>query len=56
MKPLEQRIVTYPAYAVIIRCLHTRGDEQAIAIRELERRRLWLSPAQKIEAGLVSHE
>lgn len=38
-------------YAVIIRCCWCRGEEQAEAMRELDRRRLWLSPDQKRQAG-----
>lgn len=40
-----------PAYAVIIRAIHERGPAQADALAELERRGLWLSDAQKRQAG-----
>lgn len=40
-----------PAYAVIIRAIHERGPAQAEALAELERRGLWLSDAQKQQAG-----
>jgi len=43
-----------PSYAVIIRAIHERGDTQREALAELDRRRLWLSPEQKIQAGLAS--
>lgn len=41
------------AFAVIIRAIHTRGAEQKAALRELNRRGLWLSDEQKVQAGLV---
>jgi len=41
-----------PAYAVILRAIHSRGDDQAGALTELARRGLWLSPGQKTAAGL----
>lgn len=40
------------SYAVIIRCIWERGQNQKDALAELDRRRLWLSPEQKIAAGL----
>ncbi len=43
-----------PSYAVIIRCIHCRGQTQRDALEELDRRRLWLSEEQKIQAGLAS--
>lgn len=41
-----------PSYAVIIRCCWCRGAEQQAALAELDRRRLWLSPEQRVQAGL----
>lgn len=41
-----------PHYAVIIRCIHERGETQIEALAELRRRGLWLSEEQKITAGL----
>lgn len=41
-----------PAFAIIIRCCHERGESQAAALAELDRRRLWLSPDQRRTAGL----
>lgn len=46
-------VTDIPAYAVIIRCIHERGESQAEALAELDRRRLWLSDEQKIQAGLA---
>jgi len=42
-----------PSWVVIIRSINTRGEQQQEALAELERRRLWLAPDQKIAAGLV---
>ena len=36
-----------PHYAVIIRCIHCRGNDQAEAFIELKARGLWLSEEQK---------
>lgn len=47
-------VAEIPAYAVIIRCCWERGPVQREALDELERRRLWLSPEQKIQAGIVN--
>lgn len=41
------------SYAVIIRAIHERGAIQADAVAELGRRGLWLSDAQKQQAGLI---
>ncbi len=41
-------------YAVIIRAIHERGAYQDGALLELERRGLWLSDEQKVQAGLAS--
>ena len=41
-----------PAYAVIIRALHSRGESQQAALAELNKRGLWLSADQKKIAGL----
>ena len=38
--------------AVIIRCTWERGAIQAEALAELRRRGLWLSPEQRIQAGI----
>lgn len=43
-----------PAFAIIIRAMHTRGEDQQAAFAALERRRLWLSPEQRLTAGLES--
>lgn len=50
-------IETLPAYAVIIRAVHERGETQHEALRELRRRGLWLSAEQRDQAGLpaVAH-
>lgn len=42
-----------PNYAVIIRAIWERGDAQQEALRELQRRGLWLSDEQRKQAGLV---
>jgi hypothetical protein len=39
-------------YALIIRCIHQRGDDQERCLKELGRRGLWLSADQKAQAGL----
>jgi hypothetical protein len=41
-----------PAYAVIIRAIHERGQTQEEALDELARRRLWLSEEQASQAGV----
>ncbi len=43
-----------PSYAVIIRAIHERGIMQRAALAELNRRGLWLSDAQKMQAGLIN--
>lgn len=48
LKPVDR----IPAYAVIIRAIHCRGAAQSEALQELDRRGLWLSTAQKQQAGL----
>lgn len=50
MTPKQLRATTHAV--VIIRCIWTRGADQKAALAELDRRRLWLSPDQKIAAGL----
>lgn len=40
-------------YAVIIRCIHERGEVQAEALAELERRGGYLSEEQRRQAGLI---
>lgn len=40
------------AYAVIIRAIHERGPTQAEALKELNRRGLWLSEDQRTQARL----
>jgi len=53
-KPVKLSDVrTIPAYAVIIRATWERGAVQAEALAELDRRGLWLSDAQRKQAGLV---
>lgn len=49
LKPIRQ----IPSYAVILRCCWCRGEEQAEALEELDRRRLWLTEDQKVQAGLA---
>lgn len=39
-------------WALLIRCIHQRGDDQARCLVELDRRGLWLSPDQRAQAGL----
>lgn len=41
-----------PTYAVIIRCVHERGETQREALAELAARGSWLSDEQKVQAGL----
>lgn len=41
-----------PAYAVIIRAIHERGDTQLEALRELRDRGLWLTVAQMKASGI----
>lgn len=40
-------------FVVIINAIHERGAKQQDALRELEKRGLWLSDEQKVQAGLV---
>lgn len=44
---------TGPAYQVIIRAIHSRGEAQRKALDEMKRRGLWLSKEQKVQAGLT---
>jgi hypothetical protein len=41
-----------PAFCIIIRSIHCRGERQRLALAELDRRGLWLSAEQKLQAGL----
>ena len=41
-------------FAVIIQAIHERGEVQRMALRELNRRGLWLSADQRAQAGLVA--
>jgi len=43
------------SFAVIIRAIHERGDVQAEALAELDRRGLWLTTEQRQQAGLSDH-
>jgi len=49
-------VQTIESYAVIIRAIHCRGQDQRDALEELDRRRLWLSHEQKISAGLEQEQ
>lgn len=42
------------SWALIIRAIHQRGEDQANALAELDRRGLWLTEEQKVQAGLAS--
>ena len=44
------------SYMVILRAIHERGEPQRTALAELARRGLWLTDAQRREAGLASKE
>lgn len=48
---LEQLMDAEP-FVIIIRCIHTRGEAQAMAVKALQGRRLWLSEDQLQMAGL----
>lgn len=41
-----------PAYALIIRCIHQRGEDQANCLAELHKRGLWLTKKQRQQAGI----
>ena len=41
-------------YCVIIQAIHERGETQKAALRELDKRGLWLSEDQKKQAGVAS--
>ena len=45
-------VETIPAFAVILRAIWTRGEDQQDALAELDRRGLWLTAEQKKQAGL----
>lgn len=49
-KPLDLSIE--PAFVLIIRAIRMRGPDQDAALAEMDRRRLWLSPEQRDQAGL----
>lgn len=42
-----------PAFTVIGRAIHERGEEQRLALAELLRRGLWPTPEQCEQAGLA---
>lgn len=42
------------SFCVIIQAIHERGETQKAALRELDKRGLWLSEDQKRQAGVVS--
>lgn len=46
------KLIKQPAFVIILRCLHTRGEDQRIALEALRARGLWLSEDQKIAAGI----
>lgn len=50
---VRENIATFQSFAVIIRCIHDRGELQQVALAELNRRGLWLSAEQKKQAGLA---
>lgn len=53
----KQRLLSVrhiPSYAVILRCIHERGRTQRSALRELDRRGLWLTADQRQQAGLAT--
>lgn len=43
----QSEMNTLPNFAVIIRSIHCRGEEQTLALQELRARGLWLSEEQK---------
>ncbi len=52
MRTVLHHVEKIPSYAVIIRAIHERGEIQKAALREMERRGLWLSDEQKRQAGV----
>lgn len=57
-RPLRPTTILRPArevqaYALIIRATWERGAAQADALEEMQRRGLWLDPAQRQQAGLT---
>lgn len=52
MKTPRKRLRPSPSWCLIIRATWERGPVQAEALAELKRRGLWLSPEQKVQAGL----
>ena len=50
MKPLD--LAKQPAFVIIIRAIHERGESQQAALAELDHRGLWLSKDQRAQAGL----
>ncbi len=49
---MPKRLDRLPHYAIIIRCIHERGEPQQAALKELYARGLWLSAEQRVQAGL----
>lgn len=43
----------FPNFCVITQAIWERGPVQVIALNELNRRGLWLSPEQRLQAGLA---
>lgn len=52
--PTGIELAAMSSWVIIIRAIHCRGGEQDDALIELDRRRLWLTETQKIDAGLAS--
>lgn len=49
---LAIRFAKLKSFCLIIQAIHERGKTQVIALDELNRRGLWLSPEQRKQAGL----
>lgn len=47
------KLLKCPAYIIIIRAIHERGESQRTALRALKARGLWLSDEQKQQAGVA---
>ena len=50
----DRKIGQYdPAYQIITRAIHERGERQTLALAHLKARGLWLTVDQKRQAGLI---
>lgn len=50
---LRERLTGAPPYVILINAIHQRGEIQRVALEVLKERGLWLTAAQKQQAGIL---